>query len=155
MNSSKDHVTLHEVQVLRNQQRSTTNPDGSITVHIPISFKKRGGRKYLIAPDAVPEAYYPPKESASILKAIAQAFHWKEMIDDGEVSSVMELSTKLKVSDSYITRVLRLNLLAPDIIKALLDGRQPQGLTLIELFKPVPLDWNEQRQKYGFSLSVS
>jgi hypothetical protein len=150
MTNSQDAKWLYKVQVLGNQQESRTNPDGTITVHIPVSFQKRGGRKYIIAPDAIPEEYRPPKESTSILKAIAQAFYWREMIDSGEVLSVADLARKIKMNESYVARVMRLNLLAPDIIKALLDGRQPRTLTLIDLFKPIPLDWNEQRECYGF-----
>ena len=152
MNNSKDAKWLHKVQVLGNKQESRTNHDGTITVYIPISFQKRGGRKYIIAPDAIPEEYRPPKESSSILKAIAQAFYWREMIESGEVISVTDLARKIDMNESYIARVLRLSLLAPDIIRALVEGRQPRTLTLLELFKPIPLDWNEQRERYGFAV---
>ncbi|MBX9726354.1 MAG: hypothetical protein K2X09_03730 [Rickettsiales bacterium] len=140
------------MQVLGNKQESRTNHDGTITVHIPVSFQKRGGRKYIIAPDAIPEEYRPPKESSSILKAIAQAFYWREMIESGEVISVTDLARKIDMNESYLARVLRLSLLAPDIIRALVEGRQPRTLTLLELFKPIPLDWNEQRERYGFTM---
>lgn len=144
-------VHLHSVRALRNEEMIRTNADGTISVHIPISFKKRGGRCYIISPDIIPAEYLPQKEYAPILKAIAQAFHWKEMIDRGEVSSARELATKLKVNESYLVRVMRLNLLAPDIIEAILNGRQPKELTLTDLLAPIPLHWDEQRTQYGFA----
>lgn len=151
MNNSQDAKQLFKVQVLASKQHSRANHDGTITVHIPIRFQTRGGRKYIIAPDAIPDAYQQPKESSSILKAIAQAFHWKDMIDRGEVMSVTDLARTIKMNESYVARVMRLNLLAPDIIKALLDGRQPKGLSLLDLFKPIPASWDEQRERYGFT----
>lgn len=151
MGKSPEGYYLHSVQVLKQQEERRTNHDGTITVHIPISFKRHGGRRYILAPNAVSEEYMPPKEYAPILKAIAQAFHWKEMIDSGQVSSASDLAAKIKVNESYMARVLRLSLLAPDIIEVLLDGRQPKQLTLLDLFKPIPLDWNEQRIQYGFT----
>lgn len=151
MDKSPGGFYLHSVQVLKQREERRTNHDGTINVHIPISFKRHGGRRYILAPDAIAEAYTPPKEYAPILKAVAQAFHWKEMIDNGEVSSAHDLATKIKVNESYMARVLRLSLLAPDIIEALVEGRQPKQLTLLDLFKPIPQDWNEQRIKYGFA----
>jgi hypothetical protein len=151
MASLQQGVYLHSVQVVREREERRTNYDGTITVHIPISFKRHGGRRYILAPDAVADQFLPPKEYAPILKAIAQAFQWKEMIDRGKVSSASDLAQSIKVNESYMARVLRLSLLAPDIIEAILDGRQPKQLTLTDLFKPIPLDWEEQRIKYGFA----
>lgn len=127
------------------------NHDGTVSVHIPITFKKHGGRKYIISPETMPEEYRTPKESDSILKAIGQAFLWKQMIDTGEVTSTADLAQKLKMNESYTGRVLRLTLLAPDIIDAIVSGCQPKHLTLRDFLKPVPHDWNEQREMYGFT----
>ena len=145
-----ENGALRSVKLLGDEQRSVANQDGTITVHIPISFKKHGGRKYIIAPDAQPEAYTPPVEKDSILKAIGQAFEWKTMLDSGVVNSISDLARKLKMNESYAGRIVRLTLLAPDIIETLLNGRQPKYLTLRDLSKPFPLDWNEQRQELGF-----
>ena len=144
-----ENGALRSVKLIADEQRSVTNQDGTITVHIPISFKKHGGRKYIIAPDAMPEAYTPPVEKDSILKAIGQAFEWKAMLDSGEAASISDLAIKLKMNESYAGRIVRLTLLAPDIIETFLNGRQPKYLTLRDLTKPFPLDWNEQRQLLG------
>lgn len=127
------------------------NEDDTLTVPIPMSFKRHGGRKYIITPDAPPQAFMPPVEKDSILKAVGQAFEWKAMIDKGEVSSSRDLALKLKMNESYTGRVLRLTLLAPDIIEAILNGKQPKYLTLRDLMKPFSPDWNAQRETLGFS----
>ena len=150
MNKSLENGALRNVKLLGDQQHSVANQDGTITVHIPISFKKHGGRKYIISPDATPEAYTPPVEKNSVLKAIGQAFEWKAMIDNGEVNSISDLSRRLQTNESYTGRIVRLSLLAPDIIESILKGRQPKYLTLTDLLKPFPLDWNEQREQLGF-----
>lgn len=150
MHKSQDNARLCNVRLVPQQQTVQSNHDGTITVHIPITFKKHGGRKYIISPHTLPEEYQPPKESDSIMKAVAQAFLWKGMIERGEVISVADLAIKLNMNESYTGRVLRLTLLAPDIIDAILAGRQPKHLTLRDFLKPVPHDWNEQRALYGF-----
>jgi hypothetical protein len=166
MNDEKEELGggryIANMRLHPDRQTVTKNPDGSITVHIPITFKMYGGKKYIITPphpldDAPSGTVYTkgitPKPRTAILKALAQAFEWKEMIDRGEVQSSTELAKKLKMTDSYIGRILRLSLLAPDIIEALLDGKQPEKLSLRDLLKPVPQDWNEQRMKYGFAVT--
>lgn len=152
MRKSQDNVRLYNVRLAPQQQTMRANHDGTISVHIPVTFKKHGGRKYIISPhDAIAEEYQPTKEKDSILKAVAQAFEWKAMIERGEVTSTADLALKLKMNESYTGRILRLTLLAPDIIDAILAGRQPKHLTLRDFLKPVPHDWNEQREKYGFN----
>jgi hypothetical protein len=151
MHKSQDNALLCRVRLVAQEQTMRTNHDGTISVHIPITFRKHGGRKYIISADTVPDEYKPPKESDSILKAIGQAFLWKQMIDSGEVTSTADLALKLKMNESYTGRVLRLTLLAPDIVEAIVAGRQPKHLTLRDFLKPVPHDWDEQRQQYGFT----
>lgn len=150
MHKSRDGALLCNVRLVPQQQTMHSNHDGTISVHIPVTFKKHGGRKYIISPHSMPEEYQPAKESDSILRAIAQAFHWKGMIERGEVISVADLAIKLNMNESYTGRVLRLTLLAPDIIDAILAGRQPKHLTLRDFLKPMSHDWNGQREQYGF-----
>lgn len=139
------------VTVTLGKQQTVTHEDGAFTVHIPITFKRHGGRKYIIAPDSLPEAFTPPAEKESLLKAIGQAFEWKAMLDEGKAATMTELATKAKVNLSYLARVLRLTLLAPDIIEAILCGKQPKTLSLLDIFRSMPYDWSEQRQQYGFA----
>lgn len=158
---NEDGMYSNKICLHPERQTVRKNPDGSVTVHIPITFTRRGGKRYIIAPphpldDATPEEIKKAEKrgipNKAIVKALAQAFHWKEMIDRGEASSSSALAAKLKVNESYLARTLRLSLLAPDIIEALLDGNQPEKLKLADLLKPVPHLWSEQRIRYGFTI---
>jgi len=84
--------------------------------------------------------------------ALARAFRWKELIETGQVASISELAKKFRVDASYLFRILRLTLLAPDIIEAILDGNEPSGLSLAKLTcREPPMLWEDQRRGYGFA----
>lgn len=121
----------------------------TLTVHVAFAIKKRGGRKLVIAPDGAP--WSPPHAhiDSTLVKAIARAHRWKRMLESGEFASVAELAAAEKINESYFCRVLRLTLLAPDIIEAILDGRQPPELQMDVLLKPFPVEWNEQHTLIG------
>jgi hypothetical protein len=124
----------------------------TIMVRIPMRFQKRGGRKLIVAPDGTDGlAQYRQDKDVTLIKALARAHRWKKMLDNGEVVSIKELAENEKINDSYLARVLRLTLLAPDIIEAVLGGRHPKGLSLLELMKGFPMEWPLQREKFGFS----
>jgi len=65
-----------------------------------------------------------------MVKALARAFRWQRMLDDGVCGTIEELARGERVNRGYMSRVLRLTLLAPDIVEAILDGRQPEGMRL-------------------------
>jgi len=123
----------------------------NILIRIPMRFKKRGGRKEIIAPEGLDSAFPVAAQAQEpMVTALARARRWQEMLDDGEVASVTELAERLDVDRSYAARILRLNLLAPDIVEAILAGREPSGLSLAKLTQTLPVLWNEQRQLFGF-----
>ena len=125
---------------------ATMSKDRSkLTVRVPLAIKKRGGRKLVIAPDGAP--WSPPRARIdnTMVKAIARAYRWKRLLVDGHYASVAELAAAEKINESYVCRVLRLTLLAPDVLEAILNGRQPTGLQMDKLLKPFPVEWGEQR----------
>jgi hypothetical protein len=85
----------------------------------------------------------------TIVKALARAYRWKAMLESGEYGSMTELAKMEKINLSYLCRVLRLTLLAPDIAEALVDGKHMTGLKLLDLFRPVSVIWAEQRASLG------
>ena len=123
--------------------------DGTtIIVTIPMQWKRRGGRKVIIAPDGG-DAWAPakPRPDETLIRALARAHRWKRMLEEGTRASVSEIAEAEKIDRSYVNRLLRLTLLAPDIQEAILDGRQPKGMQLEELTRAMPMAWDEQRAR--------
>jgi hypothetical protein len=114
----------------------------TITVHVPMTFTVRGGHKTILS-DAVPAPPQPRIDNA-LLKALARAHRWRQMIESGEYASITELSKAESVNQSYACRMLRLSLLAPSIVTAILDGRHDSDVMLKQLMKPLPVRWDEQ-----------
>ena len=86
-----------------------------------------------------------------MVKALVRAHRWRRRIESGQAKSVSDLAEQEGVTDAYVCRLLPLTYLAPDIVEAVLDGRQPKGLRLAEMLGNGPLSWNDQRERLGFS----
>jgi hypothetical protein len=127
------------------------SPDsGSITVRVPMAFAKRGGRKLVISPDGVSTVGTTrPRIDNTMVKALARAFRWRKLLETGVYTTVEEIAAAEKINASYVGRVLRLTLLAPDIVEVILDGRQPAAMTLPMLMRPFPVVWQEQQIGVG------
>jgi hypothetical protein len=111
-------------------------------------FQCRGGRKRIVAPDGsaiVPSS--KPQPDGTLVKALARAWRWQRMLDAGVYGTVSEIGNAENISKSYVSRILRLALLSPDIIEAILAGRSDQSLMLERLERPLPASWEEQRDK--------
>jgi hypothetical protein len=113
----------------------------TVTIHVPFRIVKRGGRKDMRLPEG---AALPRQADNALVKALARAFRWKRMLDSGEFATIGELAQREGIAVSYLTRVLRLTLLAPAIVEAILDGRQGPKLTLARLREPFPVEWDRQ-----------
>ena len=122
-------------------------PDGSpITVFVPIAWRRRGGRKVIVAPPGCDDWAPPPKIDGALVKALARAHRWQRLLESGEYATLAELADAERISRSYVSRLLRLTLLAPDIVERLLDGRPTAGLA--QFLKPFPMLWEGQRQEF-------
>ena len=113
-----------------------------ITIQVPFRVVKRGGRKEMRLPDGAAQTRTP---DSVLVKALARAFRWKRMLDSGEFATIAELAEREGIAPSYMTRVLRLTLLAPDIVEAILDGKQGPEVTLARVLEPFSMEWTEQR----------
>jgi hypothetical protein len=116
--------------------------DGStITVSLPMAWKRHGGRKVIIAPD-YGDAWAPakPRPDETLIRALARAHRWKRLLEDGKYRSAGELAEAEGVTRGFVNRLLRLTLLAPDIVEAVLEGRQPKGMQLEALTRATPSD---------------
>ncbi len=127
--------------------KAEMSKDGRIiVVTIPMVLRRRGGRKLIIAPTGMEAA--PPRDE-TLAKLVAKAHKWLRLLESGQFRSIKELAEKENIDDSYLARVLKLTLLAPDIVTAIIDGTQPDVLTWRELRNPFPSLWTEQRAKWG------
>jgi hypothetical protein len=110
-------------------------------------FQRRGGRKRILAPDG--SAILPsskPHPDGTLVKALARAWRWQRMLDDGVYASVSEIGDAENISKSYASRILRLALLAPDLVEEILAATADQALMLEKLEQPLPLSWVELRE---------
>jgi hypothetical protein len=122
----------------------------TLTIRIPMRLQRRGGRKLIMTPEgAAPTP--KPRRDETLVKALVRAHRWRGWIESGGAKSITDLAEQEGVTDAYVCRLLPLTCLAPDIVEAILDGRQPKGLRLAEVLGNGPLNWNEQRTNWGFS----
>jgi len=113
----------------------------TVTIHVPFRVVKRGGRKEMQLPDGVRPDRTP---DSTLVKALARAFRWKRMLESGEFSSISELAEKEGIAFTYMARLMRLSLLSPAIVDAIMDGRQPARITLAGLMGSFSPNWQEQ-----------
>jgi hypothetical protein len=113
-------------------------------LRIPMRFQRRGGRKRIVAPDGS-ELAPATQPDGTLVKALARAWRWQKLLDDGVYGSISEIGDAENISKSYVSRILRLALLAPDIVDAILDGQADQALMLETLERPLPAGWEQQR----------
>ena len=131
---------------------STARLEGqTLVIRVPLHFQRHGGRKLIIAPEGGEDwAPATPRPDNTLIRSLGRAHRWKRLIENGTYGSIKELATAEKVNDSYVCRMLRLTLLAPDVVEAILDGRQPKMLQLKDLMGNISTDWSEQRRALGF-----
>ncbi len=114
----------------------------TVSVRIPFRIVKRGGRKEMVLPVDRPT---PRQTDDTLVKALARAFRWKKMLQSGEFATISELATHERIAPTYMTRILRLTLLAPETVEAILDGQQDAHVRLATLMEPIPMAWCQQR----------
>lgn len=120
-----------------------------MTVRVPLTIRRRPGRKTVVTPvlpGGVPVA--ATRADPALVKALARAFRYLRLLDDGRYGSISEMAEAEKIERGYLGTLLRLTLLAPEIVEALLDGRE-QGLSLPRLLEPFPPCWSEQDALFG------
>ena len=117
----------------------------TITVHIPMTMRHQGGRKQVVTPaGATPWIPIPPRVNNTLVKAIVRAHRWRDMLETGNYATVRDLAKAEAIDEVYLGRILRLTLLSPTLIEAILEGRQPATLELDDLLRQFPVEWDRQ-----------
>jgi hypothetical protein len=131
--------------------KTSVSRDGrTLTVHIPVTFRQRAGRKQILSPSGSALWVPAPRVDSALLKAIVRAHRWREILESGKYASAAELAKAEKVNDSYLSRLLRLTLLSPEIVEAIVIGKQPTTMQVDDLLKPLPAQWPLQKSMlYG------
>lgn len=120
--------------------------DGRLTLSVPIQFKRRAGRKQVTLPDGKVGKPRPWDTAATALQlALARGHRWLAMLESGEAKSLREIASLEGVDNSYVSRMVNLTTLAPDIVDAILLNELPDHLTLFDLASDTPLPWDAQR----------
>jgi hypothetical protein len=115
----------------------------TLIVRIPMRFQRRGGRKRIVASDCselTPAT--KPQPDGTLVQALARAWRWQRLLDGGRYATVAEIAQTEQISPSYVSRVLRLTLLAPEIVEHILNGRDMPSL--LRLMRPFPVEWEKQ-----------
>ncbi len=121
-----------------------------ISINVPLALKKCAGRKQVILPRAFAgDDPISPSHQEALVMAIARAHRWQKLLDEGKFESVSDLAREIGLDVSFAARLLRLTMLAPDIVEAILLGEEPSGLSLNRLTKVMPVDWGGQRAQLG------
>lgn len=125
--------------------------NGGLHIRVPMALKRRGGRKEIVVAEGLPSRRRPtPQSHSALVLAVVRGHRWKELLESGRYHSIDALAARMGVNSSYVGRHLNLALLAPDVVDAILDGREPDGLTLAKLCR-LPAGWEEQRKVVGMS----
>lgn len=117
----------------------------SLTVRVPLKIRRRPGRRTvvtLLRNDG--EAALPIRADPALVKALARAFRYQKLLDEGRYASISEMAAAERIERGYLGTLLRLTLLAPDIVESILDGRQPRGMMLPTLLESFPERWAQQ-----------
>jgi hypothetical protein len=117
-----------------------------VTVRVPLRIRRRPGRRTVVTPvvDGLP-APSATRADPALLKALARAFRYQRLLDEGRYASICEMAAAEKLDRGYLGRLLQLTLFAPDIVEAIVDGQTRPGTSLVCLLSGVADDWSAQR----------
>jgi hypothetical protein len=151
------HERLSARQGSARHQDNAGPTDTSITIDVPLAFRQRGGRKVLVGPNvaaAVTETVRTARQTwaevTPAVRVLARAFRWRSLIETGIVNTVNDIAGAENINPSYVSRVLRLTLLAPEVVEALMMmARTADAQSLNRLTKPFPVEWQMHGSLFG------
>ena len=146
----QSEAALEEPRLVERDGPSIQLRAGRMVIIIPMQFKRRGGRKELIAPRNVKNASPAVAENPAVQKplavAVARAHRWQVLLDQGRYNTISKLAEAAGLDRAYVRRLINFTMLSPDLVCAILDGTEPDGLSISQLMRGVPEKWEEQAQ---------
>ena len=127
---------------------------GRPVTFVPLAIKRRRSSKLIVPPIGANPITSTSSFDLPLIRTLGKAFYWQRLLDTGDAANAVELARRFKLDPGWVSEVLRMTRLAPDIIRAILDGRQPRHLNLHAVRgrqAEAPLDWNAQRALFGFA----
>ena len=122
-----------------------TMPVSHVTVRVPLTIRRRPGRTTMVSLGfGADGGRIATKADPALVKALARAFRYQKLLDEGRYASISEMAAGERIERGYLGTLLRLTLLAPEMVEAILNGREPEGVTLPALLEGVPVGWGEQ-----------
>ncbi len=119
-------------------------PNGNLLVTVPLSLRCSGNGKQILLPDGVDES----GSREAFLMAVARGRRWQRLVDEGKVSDIRELAQAIGRDNSYVSRIMRLASLAPQIIESVINGSLPPTLSATRARKAIPVLWEEQLKEF-------
>ena len=151
--SAKDMPAKRRVEITPTGRPRQFETGGRSVTFVPLAIKRRHCSKVIVPPTDVTVVKTTSSFDLPLIRTLGKAFYWQRLIDTGEVANATELARRFRLETGWVCEVLRMTRLAPDIIRAILDGRQPRHLNLHAVRgrqAEVPVDWHEQRVLFGF-----
>lgn len=123
---------------------------GRSVTFIPLQIKQRHTRKLLVPPPGSETAVVKRSFDLPMIRTIGRAFYWQLLLDEGEFEDAADIAKRFKLDRGWVAEILRMTRLAPDILAAIVDGRQPRHLNLQAIRRGIPVEWEDQRRVLGF-----
>lgn len=152
--NGKQRVAHRIVEVKEAGSPRQYEVNGRPTTFVPLSIKRRHVSKMLVPPAGGQITTFRLSLDLPLIRTLGKAFYWQSLLDSGEVVNASDLARQLKLEPGWVSEVLRMTLLAPDIVQSILDGRQPRNLNLQTMRgrgNEIPMEWEDQRIMFGTS----
>lgn len=151
--SNRELPALRKVEITPSGTPRQYEMGGHSVTFVPLAIKRRNSSKVLVPPPGAANARIRTSVDLPMIRTLGKAFYWQRLLDSGEVENATELARRFRLEPGWVAEVLRMTRLAPDIVQAIVDGRQPRHLNLHAVRgrqAEVPLDWQAQRVLFGF-----
>lgn len=149
-----NRTAQHKVEITVTGEARQFETGGQSVTFVPMTIKRRSYSKVLVPPPGSQSAKVKSSFDLPLIRTLGKAYYWQRLLETGAVANATELGRQLRLEPGWVAEVLRLTLLALDIVQAILEGRQPRHLNLHAVRgrqAEVPIDWQEQRVLFGFA----